>query len=279
MRQTAERPRNRHLRMAPWALGAVVLVAAAALLTYAWHRRESSAEAAGIPAYGYRTIHAYPHDPEAFTQGLIYRDGFLYESTGLNGRSTLRKVRLETGVVVRERALDPRHFAEGLTEWGDTLIQLTWKSNIAFLYDEGSFKVRGTFTYGGEGWGLAHDERRLIMSDGSATLRFLDPATFRETGRLVVTDRGLPVTYLNELELVRGQIYANVWETDRIAIISPRSGLVTGWIDLGGLVREAGVGSGEGVLNGIAYDSRGDRLFVTGKLWPKLFEIKLVPRH
>jgi len=242
--------------------------------------RAKRVPAAGAPVYGYRIIHTYPHDPGAFTQGLIYRDGFLFESTGLNGRSTLRKVRLETGEVVRTCALEPQYFAEGLTDWGDTLIQLTWKSNVAFLYDEGSFAARGTFGYGGEGWGLAHDASRLIMSDGSASLRFLDPATFRETGRLVVTDRGFPVGDLNELELVDGEIYANVWETDRIAMISPQSGLVTGWIDLGGLAPgAAGAGSGDDVLNGIAYDAQGDRLFVTGKLWPKLFEIRLVRRH
>ena len=266
--------------MALRASGAVVLVAAVALAVHARHRHEPSAPAAGAPVYGYRIVHAYPHDPKAFTQGLIYRDGFLFESTGLNGRSTLRKVSLETGGVVRERALAPQFFAEGLTDWGDTLIQLTWKSNVAFLYDEGSFKARGTFRYGGEGWGLTHDASRLIMSDGSASLRFLDPATFQETGRLVVTDRGLPVTDLNELELVNGEIYANVWGTDRIAMISPQSGFVTGWIDLGGLAPDAaGAGSGEAVLNGIAYEPRGDRLFVTGKLWPTLFEIKLVRRH
>lgn len=280
MKETPERPRNRRLGMALRASGSVVLVAAVALAVHARHRHEPSAPTAGAPVYGYRIIRAYPHDPKAFTQGLIYRDGFLFESTGLNGRSTLRKVRLETGEVVRERALEPQYFAEGLTDWGDTLIQLTWKSNIAFLYDEGSFAASGTFGYGGEGWGLTHDASRLIMSDGSASLRFLDPATFQETGRLVVTDRGLPVTDLNELELVKGEIYANVWETDRIAMISPQSGHVTGWIDLGGLAPgAAGAGSGDEVLNGIAYDSRSDRLFVTGKLWPTLFEVRLVRRH
>ncbi|MGD1049317.1 MAG: glutaminyl-peptide cyclotransferase [Candidatus Krumholzibacteriaceae bacterium] len=247
---------------------------------YALHRRESSIRTAAAPVCGYRIIHAYPHDPGAFTQGLIYRDGFLFESTGLNGRSTLRKVRLETGEVIRERALEPQYFGEGLTDWGDTLIQLTWKSNVAFLYDEDTFAARGTFGYDGEGWGLTHDARRLIMSDGSASLRFLDPATFRETGRLLVTDRGFPVGDLNELELVKGEIYANVWETDRIAMISPTSGLVTGWIDLGGLAPSTvDTGAGDAVLNGIAYDARGDRLFVTGKLWPTLFEIRLVRRH
>jgi glutamine cyclotransferase len=281
MIRKATRSRDRRFGTALWALVAVVLVAAVALLMmYARHRRESSIPAAGAPVYGYTVIHAYPHDPEAFTQGLIYRDGFLFESTGLNGRSTLRKVRLETGEVIRRYALEEKYFAEGLTDWGDTLVQLTWMSNVAFLYDVGSFAARGTFAYEGEGWGLAHDATRLVMSDGSAVLRFLDPATFRETGRVVAMDRGLPVARLNELELVKGQIYANVWETDRIAMISPESGRVTGWIDLKGLAPDtAGAGSGERILNGIAYDSRGDRLFVTGKLWSKLFEIALVRRQ
>jgi len=195
---------------------ALVLVASVGLLIHACGRQGSPGELEGAPVYGYRVIHVYPHDPEAFTQGLIYRGGFLFESTGLEGRSTLRKVRLETGEVIQRYALDPQYFAEGLTDWGDTLVQLTWRSNIGFLYDEGSFKVRGTFNYGGEGWGLAHDESRLIMSDGSASLRFLDPATFQEIGSLAVKDRDLPVGDLNELELVQGEIYANVWETDRI---------------------------------------------------------------
>lgn len=229
---------------------------------------------AAAPVFGYEIVNRYPHDPEAFTQGLIYRDGFLYESTGLHGRSSLRKVRLETGQVVARREIDRRYFAEGLTDWGDRLIQLTWESNIGFVYDLSSFTLLRTFDYPGEGWGITHDGRRLIMSDGTPALRFLDPATFRETGRLVVRDGGRPVDDLNELEFVEGEIYANVWLTDRIAIIAPDSGRVSAWVDLGGLLPRRTL-RGDDVLNGIAYDAARKRLFVTGKLWPALFEIRV----
>ncbi len=281
MIKTARRHKNRRHGKAPllWGALALALLSAAAMLIHRWGGRDSSGEAALAPVYGYQIVHAYPHDPEAFTQGLIYRDGFLFESTGLNGRSTLRKVRLETGEVLSEYVLEEKYFGEGLTNWGDTLVQLTWQSRTGFLYDEASFNLLGTFRYGGEGWGLTHDERQLIMSDGSASLRFLDPATFEEIGRLVVEDRDLPVAFLNELELVKGEVYANVWQRDRIAIVSPQSGRVDGWIDLAGLRQEMGATKPVDVLNGIAYDAAGDRLFVTGKLWPKLFEIRLVPRR
>ncbi len=229
-------------------------------------------------SYTYRVVREYPHDPEAFTQGLIYRDGFLFESTGLNGRSTLRQVRLETGEVIRQRPLAPQYFGEGLTDWSGTLVQLTWKANRGFLYDLVSLEGQGTFQYPGEGWGLTHDRQRLIMSDGSSSLRFLDPATLRETGRLAVRDGRQPVLNLNELEFVRGEIYANVWQTEVIVKIAPGSGQVVGWIDLGGLRPPVKPGTPIDVLNGIAYDAEGDRLFVTGKLWPKLFEIVVVPR-
>jgi glutaminyl-peptide cyclotransferase len=229
------------------------------------------------PVAGYQVVKIYPHDPQAFTQGLQYVDGVLYEGTGQMGRSGIRKVRLENGEVLQRQPLDAKYFGEGITVWGDTLIQLTWQSEIGFVYDKSSFKQLKTFTYTGEGWGLTHDGTRLIMSDGSPELRFLDPKTMKETGRLVVKDGGLPVEELNELEFVRGEILANVWQTHRIARISPKTGQVTGWVDLTGLLdpRDA---AGVDVLNGIAYDAAGDRLFVTGKLWPKLFEIKIVPR-
>lgn len=226
------------------------------------------------PVFGYDVVNVYPHDRDAFTQGLLYRDGFLYESTGLNGRSTLRKVQLETGEVVQQIEVARRYFAEGLTSWGDRLIQLTWDTNVGFVYDMRSFKQLRTFKYTGEGWGLTHDDRRLIMSDGSPTLRFLDPETFQVTGRLDVKQGDVPVRDLNELEFVEGEIYANVWTTDRIAIISPTTGQVTGWINLAGLMPRGSTG-GDAVLNGIAYDAAGRRLFVTGKLWPRLFEIKV----
>jgi glutamine cyclotransferase len=231
-----------------------------------------------LPVYGYRVVNVYPHDRQAYTQGLIWCNGFLYEGTGLNGASSLRKVRLETGRVVERHSLDRQYFGEGITEWGGRLLQLTWKSNLGFIYDRSKLKVRGTFRYPGEGWGLTHDRERLIMSDGTATLRLLDPKTLRETGRLNVQSGGAPLADLNELEFVRGEIFANVYQTDRIARISPQTGAVTGWIDLSGLLPETDRRVPVDVLNGIAYDAGGNRLFVTGKLWPKLFEIELFRR-
>ena len=233
--------------------------------------------ASRTPVAGYRVVHAFPHDPEAFTQGLVYRNGLFYEGTGLNGRSTIRKVRIENGEVLQIQKLDAQYFGEGIAVFGDTLFQLTWTSGIGFLYDLASFQRKGTFTYAGEGWGLAHDGTRLIMSDGSATLRFLDPATRKLVSRLTVRDAGKPVASLNELEYVKGEIFANVWQTERLARISPKTGAVTGWIDLKGLLTPREQAQGVDVMNGIAYDSAGDRLFVTGKLWPKVFEIRIVP--
>jgi glutamine cyclotransferase len=234
----------------------------------------------GNPAiYGYRIVNVYPHDSRAFTQGLVYRDGFLFESTGLYGRSTLRKVRLESGEVIQQVPVDAKYFAEGLTDWGGLLIQLTWQSSIGFVYDLRTLALQSEFNYPGEGWGLTHDRGRLIMSDGSSSLRFLDPATFKEIGRVSVKDRGEPVENLNELEFVRNDLFANVWHTDRIAIIAPQSGQVIGWIDLSGLLSDIYRTNPEAVLNGIAYDTARDRLFVTGKLWPKLFEIQLERRR
>jgi glutamine cyclotransferase len=224
-------------------------------------------------------VHTYPHDPQAYTQGLVFVDGHLYESTGLNGRSSLRMVDLETGRVLQSAAVPSQYFAEGLAPWGNTLVQLTWQSHVVFVYDRFSFRLLRTLHYDGEGWGLTEDGRSLILSDGTATLHFLDPQTLREVRHVVVKDRGAPVTELNELEYVRGQIYANVWHTDRIARISPATGQVLGWIDLTGLLAPGEVSDPEAVLNGIAYDAARDRLFVTGKLWPKLFEIKVVPQR
>lgn len=226
----------------------------------------------------YRVVHTYPHDPSAFTQGLIFVDGALYESTGLNGKSSLRMVDLTSGRVLQQQAVDGRYFAEGLTNWGSTLVQLTWESHVGLVYDRFSFRQVRTFSYDGEGWGLTHDAKSLILSDGTATLRFLDPVTFKQVRQVTVTDHGKPIEQLNELELVHGEIYANVWHTDRIARISPSSGKVLGWIDLSGILPAGERSTPEAVLNGIAYDAVEDRLFVTGKLWPKLFEIKVVPR-
>jgi glutaminyl-peptide cyclotransferase len=253
-----------------------MLAASAILLPHAVG--QCLAAQAAPPVYGYKVVKAYPHDPEAYTQGLIYRDTFLYESTGRNGRSTLRKVKLETGEVLQQQRLDPKYFAEGLTDWNGRLIQLTWRSNLGFEYDAATFRLERTFHYMGEGWGLTHDGERLIMSDGSDTLRFLDAVTFQERGRLSVRDGSLSVGNLNELEFVGGEIYANVWHTDRIARISPESGRIVGWIDLTGLLPKVYQLEPEAVLNGIAYDAAGDRLFVTGKLWPRLFEITLERR-
>lgn len=233
----------------------------------------ASAAIGVAPVYGYEIVNSYPHDPQAFTQGLIYRDGFLFESTGLLGRSTLRKVELETGEVLQRYDVAQPYFAEGLTDWGDRLLQLTWQTNIGFIYDLTSFRVTDTFGYAREGWGLTRDGRQLIMSDGTPTLKFLDPSMFKEVRRVTVHDGRVPVEDLNELEFVRDTIFANVWLTDRIAMISPQTGAVAGWIDLRGLLSP--VYAGADALNGIAYDARNDRLFVTGKLWPRLFEIRL----
>lgn len=254
--------------------------ALAVFLLQACAGSESSAPvqaAPEAPVYGYEIVRQYPHDPEAFTQGLIFRDGFLYESTGQVGRSTLRKVRLETGEVVQRYPIPNDMFGEGLTDWGSQLIQLTWVTNVGFVYDLASFKELRRFTYAGEGWGITQDGTRLIMSDGSPNLRFLDPSTFVEQSRLNVHDQNGSVDDLNELEFVKGSVYANVWLTERIAIISPESGRVTAWVDLTGLRPRQGA-PGDDVLNGIAYDAAGDRLFVTGKLWPRLFEIRLKTR-
>jgi glutaminyl-peptide cyclotransferase len=226
-----------------------------------------------IPQYTYQIVRVYPHDPAAFTQGLQYIDGALYEGTGLNGRSSIRKVKLETGEVLQKHDITAQHFGEGITIWKNDLIELTWQSGIAFVYDRTTFQPRRTFNYFGEGWGLTHDDVNLIMSDGTDRLRLLDPATFAERRRIQVTAGGLPVRHLNELEFVKGEIFANIWQTDRIARIAP-DGRVVGWINLGGLLTPS-ERAGLDVLNGIAYDAAKDRLFVTGKLWPKLFEIKL----
>jgi len=230
---------------------------------------------ASAPVAHCHIVHVFPHDPEAFTQGLVYLDGFLYEGTGLNGRSSIRKVRLENGEVVQIQKIDPQYFGEGIAIVGNSLFELTWQAEVGFVYARTSFERTGTFTYKGEGWGLTQDGKRLIMSDGSAYLRFIDPATRKEVSRLQVRDGGNPVERLNELEYVKGEVLANIWQSDRIARISPKSGQVLGWIDLSGLLspREAQTVD---VLNGIAYDAQQDRLFVTGKLWPKLFEITVV---
>jgi glutaminyl-peptide cyclotransferase len=244
------------------------------------HAVKAERPSAPVPTYGYTIVHTYPHDKAAFTQGLIYKDGVLYESTGQYGQSSLRKVELTTGKVLQTTPVDKQYFAEGLTEWQGNLLQLTWTNGVGFVYDRNTFGFKQTFRYYGEGWGLTHDDKRLILSDGqpAGALRFLDPVTFAETGRVIVRDQGAPVAMLNELEYVNGEIFANVWQTDRIARINPTTGDVVGWIDLAGLIKPSERVDGSAVLNGIAYDAATKRLFVTGKLWPKLFEIQLVPK-
>jgi glutaminyl-peptide cyclotransferase len=225
------------------------------------------------PTWRHEVVRSFPHDPRAFTQGLVFRDGYLYESTGRKGESSLRKVELETGKVVQRVSVGRQYFAEGLAAWGSKLVQLTWETNIGFVYDRSTFKQLQTFTYRGEGWGLADDGSRLIMSDGTPTLRFLNPETLAETGSVRVLDGPAAVDDLNELEVVKGDIFANVWLTDRIAVIAPSTGRVIAWLDLKGLM--PGLADNDAVLNGIAYDPARDRLFVTGKLWPRIFEIRV----
>lgn len=225
----------------------------------------------------YKVIHTYPHDPNAFTQGLVFVNGRMYESDGLYGHSTVRMVDVQTGRTLQETPVPAQYFGEGLTNWGSTLIQLTWKAHTAFVYDRFSFRQLRTMRYPWEGWGLTQDGHSLILSDGSANLYFLDPNTMSERRSIVVKDHGHPVKELNELEWIKGDIYANIWHTDRIARISPATGQVLAWIDLSGLLPPDPNRDPEAVLNGIAYDSAHDRLYVTGKLWPKLFEIKIIP--
>jgi len=231
-----------------------------------------------VPVYMYNVTNVYPHDRNAFTQGLVFEDGFLYEGTGLYGRSSLRKVELESGEVLQIYELPEQFFGEGITIFEDKIIQLTWKSHVGFVYDKESLESLQQFSYSTDGWGITHDGERLIMSDGTSTLYFLNPETFERIGQIEVFDHRGPVTKLNELEYVEKHIYANIWQTDRIAIISPETGRVVAWIDLTGLLTEEDRSQPVNVLDGIAYDAEADRLFVTGKLWPKLFEIELILR-
>jgi len=231
--------------------------------------------------YTYQIVQTFPHDPSAFTQGLVYRDGFLYEGTGLRGRSSLREVRLETGEVVQRVDLAPEFFGEGIALLKNEVLQLTWQSQTGFVYNLSDFHLLRRFSYTGEGWGLTTNGNRneLFMSDGTAEIRVLDGSTLSEKRRFTVRDGDTPIDQLNELEFVEGEIFANVWQTDRIARISPQSGEVVGWIDLTGLLSPIYRLEPGAVLNGIAYDSTRKRLFVTGKLWPNVFEIRLVPKH
>jgi glutamine cyclotransferase len=232
--------------------------------------------ASKVVNYTYSIIKAYPHDTSAFTEGLVYQDGFFYEGTGLNGYSSLRRVDLNTGQVLQQVDLDIKYFGEGIAVVNNSIIQLTWQSQVGFVYDKNSFSLIRNFSYSNEGWGLTFDGEKLIMSDGTSKLRFVDPISFKEIGEVLVRDAEIPVVNINELEYVNGDVYANIWMEQKIAIIDLSTGLVKGWVDLSGLPRSEVLDSNS-VLNGIAYDSVNCRFFVTGKNWPMLFEIKLVP--
>ena len=236
--------------------------------------RSTDRESGTVARYGYEVVNTFPHDPAAYTQGLVFSNGGFLESTGREGYSTLRRVEL-SGKVLEQVNIPRPYFAEGLALLNGKLYQLTWQQGVGFIYDAATFDKLGEFKYSGEGWGLTTDGRSLILSDGSSSIRFLDPVDFKVTKTISVLDRGRAIDSLNELELIQGEIYANIWHSDRIARIDPQNGQVKDWIDLTGLKELSGVSEEEGVLNGIAYDEANGRLFVTGKLWPKLFEIRL----
>jgi glutamine cyclotransferase len=267
----APTPAPPHLRLKWLAACALAAVAVGAAAWAQLHGRSAPAVA------GFKVVAVYPHDPNAFTQGLAIAGGQLYEGTGLYGQSTIRKVDLTTGRVEKRRPIDATYFGEGIAILGDHLYELTWQHGIGIVYDLATFSQQRTFQYTGEGWGLTQDGRELILSDGSSKLRFLDPQTFAVVREIDVRDHGQPVTKLNELEYVEGEIWSNVWYDDRIARISPTTGEVLGWIDLAALYPKS-ARSSEAVLNGIAYDAAAKRLFVTGKNWPQLYEIEIVRR-
>jgi len=259
----------RPLRM-PVSIGLMRLV-----FTAAWLLTSVTAQA---PEFTYQVVHVYPHDRTAFTQGLEYRDGFLYEGTGLKGHSTLQKVKLETGQVVQRIDLAPSYFGEGITVVDGRIVELTYQTQVGFVYDRSTFRLLRNFTYSGEGWGLTNDGKTIYMSDGTPQIRLWDPETLQERKRITVRDGNKAIENLNELEYIRGEIYANVWKTNRIVRFRPSDGRVIAWIDMSGLLKPEDLTEPVDVLNGIAYDAAHDRLFVTGKLWPKLFEIKVVPK-
>ena len=254
-----------------WAPAALILILGAATGQAA----ADSPTSVDLPRYTYEVIHTFPHDPAAFTQGLVYLNGALYETTGLNGRSSLRKVALESGQVLQKADLSPDFFGEGMTILGDRIFQITWKNQKGFVYDLATFAVQKEFTYAGEGWGLTTDGKALIMSDGTNQIRFIDPDTFQVLRTINVLYRGQPLTDLNELEYIKGEIFANVWRTNLVVRIDPTTGDLLGVIDFSRLLGPGDYGPDTDVLNGIAYDAAGDRLFVTGKDWPKLFEVQL----
>lgn len=230
------------------------------------------------PVYGFKVVKEHPHDPKGFTQGLVYLDGFLYEGTGQEGLSSLRKVELETGRVLKKVDLDSRLFGEGIAILNDKVYQLTWRNQTGFVYDLATFRKEREFSYRTEGWGLTHDGAHLIMSDGTATLYFLNPESLRVERQIIVTDGGIRQDYLNELEMINGEIWANIWNSDMIARIDPKSGKINSYVDLTGILATKHRHGKEDVLNGIAYDKKNDRIFVTGKNWARLFEIKIEPK-
>ncbi len=234
--------------------------------------------AAAAPTMGYKVVARYPHSTDSYTEGFLYLDGLFYEGTGIAGHSALLAIEPETGKPVQKRELAPQYFGEGIVDWGPNIYQWTWKSQICFVYDRFSLRPVKQLTYTGEGWGMTRTAKELITSDGTATLRFRDPDSFKETRHILVKDGAKVIDELNELEFIKGEIYANVWHSDMIARIDPRDGHVIAWIDLTGLLPPDQKMNEESVLNGIAYDAKRDRLFVTGKQWPTVFEIKVVPR-
>jgi glutaminyl-peptide cyclotransferase len=235
----------------------------------------AAASAEAVPVYTYEIVATYPHDPKAYTQGLVLHDGTLYESTGQYDASSLRKVELKKGKVKKKIDVPGQYFAEGMTILNGKIYQLTWQQGKCFVYDLKDFKLETEMAYEGEGWGLTTDGQSLILSDGTNRLRFIDPATFRVQKTLSILNNNVPLTELNELEYINGEIYANIWKTDNIVRLDPQTGRILAWIDLSGLRPAETLTSSENVLNGIAYDAANDRLYVTGKRWPNLFEIRL----
>ncbi len=260
-------------------LAAVLVVAAVLVAGGVWAVLSNSGQAptdSGLPTlYTYHIVKTYPHDTTAFTEGLVFNNGVLYESTGEYGSSSLCRVNLENGGVQKEIFLPSQYFGEGLTVVNGSLVQLTWQNNIGFIYDKETFGLQGNFSYVTEGWGLTYNGSELIMSDGTSNLYFIDPTTFQKTGQVNVHDANIPVTNINELEYVKGDVYANIWLQQKIAIINPQTGTVKGWIDLTGIYQS---NNPDDVLNGIAYDSQTDRLFITGKDWPNLYQITITPK-
>lgn len=260
-------------------LFAIGLVLGGSLLVSSlFFQKQADGSRTATPVFGYKIIKVFPHDPEAFTQGLVFDRGALYEGTGLLGKSSLRKVDPKTGHTLKMVQVPDQYFGEGITLWGDRIIQLTWKSGIGLVYDRETFRLLKRFDYFTEGWGITQDGKQLIMSDGTSFLHFWDPRRLKEIKRIQVQDHGVPISGLNELEYIKGEVFANVYPSDRIVRISPQTGRVTGWIDLRGLLSAKDRSRPVDVLNGIAYDAREDRILVTGKYWPHLFEIRLIPR-